>query len=147
MPTFDFRFTVKAPLAEVVRFHGATDVLRKLTPPPLIVQIHRFGAMEEGMEAEFTLWLGPLPVRWLAVHRDVSGRGFTDIQKKGPAARWEHTHRFTALSDRLTEIHEHIEYGHKPGLSGLASRLLFPKPGLFLLFTYRKWATRRALEE
>ncbi len=146
MPVFEFRFTVKAPIGEVARFHGATDALRRLTPPPMVVRIHRFGAMAEGMEAEFTLWLGPLPIRWLAVHQDVSERGFTDVQQKGPAAFWKHTHRFTPLSDRLTEIHEHIEYRHKPGWRGLLSRLLFPKPGLRLLFTYRKWATRRALE-
>ncbi len=146
MPTFDYRFQVAASLDDVVEFHSRTDVLRLLTPPPLIVQVQRFGEMQEGMVAEFTLWLGPIPIRWRAVHRDVGREGFTDVQQAGPAASWEHTHRFTALGESLTEIHEHIEYTHKPGWAGLASRLLFPKPGLRLLFAYRKWTTRRMLE-
>lgn len=146
MESFDHRFEVLAPLKEVAAFHGRTDILRRLTPPPLIVQLHRFGEMKEGMEAEFTLWLGPLPIRWQAVHRDVTANGFTDIQRKGPAASWKHIHRFAALGERRTEVHDHIEYAHKPGLPGLFSRLLFPKAGLRLLFTYRKWVTKRALE-
>ncbi len=98
------------------------------------------------MEAEFTLWLGPFPIRWHAVHQEVGVNGFTDIQRSGPAASWRHTHRFTALGSNRTSVHEHIEYSHKPGWKGLVSRLLFPKPGLRLLFAYRKWITRRALE-
>lgn len=145
MPTFDYRFTVDAPVEAVLRFHCDPRILRKLTPPPIFVQIHRFGEMREGMIAEFTMWAGPIPIRWVAEHRNVGANGFTDVQKKGPAARWEHTHRFSSLGDHATAVHEHIEYEHKPGLAGLASRLLFPKAGLRMLFAYRRLVTRRAL--
>ncbi len=146
MPTFDYRFRVAATLEDVVEFHSRTDVLRRLTPPPLVARVHRFGEMKEGMVAEFTLWLGPIPMHWRAVHRDVGPQGFTDVQQAGPLAVWEHTHRFTAVAERVTEIDEHIEYCHKTGWAGLVSRVLFPKPGLRLLFAYRKWVTRHALE-
>jgi ligand-binding SRPBCC domain-containing protein len=86
--------------------------------------------------------VGPLPLRWTAVHRDVSERGFTDIQREGPVRKWEHTHTFRPLSDEQTEIQEHIEYAHKPGLRGLLTRLLFARPNLYLMFTYRKLVTR-----
>lgn len=142
MPVFDFKFTVNAPLTAVSHFHHDTRILKKLSPPPIFVQIHRFEPLGEGSEAEFTLWFGPLPLRWLAIHSNVSINGFTDTQARGPLKQWQHTHRFTAVSTQVTEVHEHVEYSHKPGLSGLFTRLLFSQAGLYGLFTARKWLTR-----
>jgi ligand-binding SRPBCC domain-containing protein len=145
MPTFDFTFTVNAPLADVREFHRDTSALKRLTPPPTIVQLHDVEPLGEGSVSRFTLWVGPLPLRWTAVHRDVSERGFTDVQREGPAGKWEHTHTFRPLSAEQTEIQEHIDYAHKPGFRGLITRLLFARPNLYLMFTYRKLVTRRYL--
>ncbi|WP_420627877.1 SRPBCC family protein [Candidatus Leptofilum sp.] len=142
MPVFDYKFTVDAPVTAVSNFHHDARILKKLSPPPIFVQIHHFEPLDEGSEAQFTLWLGPLPLRWLAVHSNVSPNGFTDMQIKGPLAHWQHTHRFTAVSLNKTEVHEHIQYSHKPGLVGLLTRILFNKPGLWGLFTIRKLLTR-----
>ena len=142
MPTFDFSFTVNAPLSAVQAFHGDTSALKRLTPPPTIVQLHSIEPLAEGSVSKFTLWVGPLPLRWTAVHRNVSPRGFTDVQSAGPAARWEHTHTFTPLDADTTRIDEHIEFEHKPGFWGVVTRLLFSRPNLLLMFTYRKLATR-----
>lgn len=145
MPIFDFRFQVEAPLEDVRDFHRDTRALTLLTPPPTIIRIHSVEPLAEGSVSRFTLWVGPLPLRWTAVHRDVSELGFTDIQEEGPAAKWKHTHSFTPLSPVATEIHEHIEYEHKPGLAGLVTRILFAKPNLLFMFAYRRWITRRHL--
>lgn len=145
MPVFDYRFTVTAPLEAVRDFHRDTSALKTLTPPPTIVQLHAIEPLAEGSVSRFTLWVGPLPLRWTAVHRNVSDRGFTDIQAEGPAAKWEHTHSFIPLPDGRTEIHEHIEYEHKRGLWGIVTRLLFSKPNLLFMFGYRRWITRRRL--
>ena len=40
MPVFDFQFAVHAPLAAVQEFHHDTSALKRLTPPPTIVQLH-----------------------------------------------------------------------------------------------------------
>lgn len=142
MKTFNYEFTVAAPLAAVSNFHHNTRVLKKLSPPPIFVQIHRFEPLAEGSEAEFTLWFGPLPLRWLAVHSNVSLNGFTDTQAKGPLKSWQHTHRFTAISPTQTQVQEHIEYSHHAGLKGLFTKILFNHVGLFFLFTARKLLTR-----
>lgn len=142
MPTFDFRFTVKATLEAVADFHHDTSALKRLTPPPTIVQLHDIEPLGEGSISRFTLWVGPLPLRWTAVHRDVSERGFTDVQTEGPAQKWEHTHTFTAIASETTEISEHIEYEHHGGFWGIVTRILFARPNLYLMFTYRKLATR-----
>lgn len=143
MPVFDYRFTVNAPLAAVRDFHHDTSALKRLTPPPTIVQLHEIEPLGEGSVSQFTLWVGPLPLRWTAVHRGVSERGFTDVQTSGPALKWEHTHTFTPLSADVTEIQEHIEYEHKNGFWGIVTRILFARPNLNVMFAFRKWVTRR----
>lgn len=64
------------------------------------------------------------------------------MQARGPLEFWQHTHRFTAVSPHKTEVHEHIDYRHKPGVAGLLTRILFNKPSLWGLFTARKLLTR-----
>ncbi len=145
MPVFDYRFEVDASLEAVRAFHHDTSALKILTPPPTIVQLHEIQPLAEGSVSRFTLWVGPLPLRWTAVHRDVTERGFTDVQAQGPAAKWEHTHRFTPLANGRTGIHEHIEYAHKSGFWGVVTRLLFAPPNLHLMFAYRSAVTRRRL--
>ena len=145
MPVFDYRFDVPASLEEVRAYHHDTAALKRLTPPPVIVQLHDIEPMAEGSISRFTLWMGPLPIRWTAVHRNVDPNGFTDIQTDGPAKKWEHTHTFTAKSENLTEVHEHIEYEHLPGSRGWLTRVLFSPLNLNSMFAYRRWRTRRDL--
>jgi ligand-binding SRPBCC domain-containing protein len=147
MSVFDFKFTVKAPLEAIAEFHHSTQALRRLTPPPVIVQLHKVEPLAEGSLADFTMWFGPLPLRWLARHSQVDAQhGFTDEQVKGPLAKWVHTHRFDELDESSSQVHEHIEFEHFKGLRGLLTRLLFSPPGLTFMFTYRAWVTRRAVE-
>ncbi len=145
MPVFDFAFRVNAPLAAVRAFHHDTRALRRLTPPPTFVQLHAIEPLAEGSVSRFTLWVGPLPLRWTAVHRDVSDRGFTDVQASGPAARWEHTHSFVPLDEATTEIREHIEYERRRDWWGDDTRNLVSKPNLWAMFTYRMLVTRWCL--
>ena len=142
MPVFDFQFKVNAPVEDVHAFHHDTSALKRLTPPPTIVQLGEIEPLAEGSTSKFTLWVGPLPLRWTAVHKNVSANGFTDVQTEGPARKWEHTHSFHSVSDNVTEVNEHIEYEHKNGFWGVVTRILFAKPNLYFMFTYRMLATR-----
>ncbi len=142
MPTFTNKFTVNAPLTAVADFHSRTDILKKLTPPPLFVQIHDFGEMSEGMVAKFTMWFGPIPVRWIAKHVDVSQSGFSDIQQEGPLQTWAHTHRFAENAAGVTTVYDTIEYTHPAGWKGLLTRVMFGRLNLKLLFFYRMLVTR-----
>jgi ligand-binding SRPBCC domain-containing protein len=148
MPIFDHHFTVKAPLAKVAQWHHDPQVLKHLTPPPGIMRIHKFEPLSEDSVAEFTLWLGPLPVHWVALHTRVELlHGFTDIQVQGPFKAWAHTHTFVPEGDDLTLVYDHIEYEHRPSLQGLLTRLLFPRFAFNLLFAYRKMITRWLVEK
>ncbi len=143
MPKFEYTFEVDAPVEEVSAFHSDTSVLKKLTPFPMIVQVEEFEPLGEGSEARFTIWAGPLPLRWHSVHSDVSVNGFTDTQVTGPLKSWQHTHRFEPTEDGRTLVSESISYEHDTGLRGLISRIGFSSLGLTGLFSARKLLTQR----
>jgi ligand-binding SRPBCC domain-containing protein len=138
---YEHRFTVKAPLTAVAEFHNDTSALRRLSPPPMIVQFNDVEPLAEGSVADFTMWLGPVPIRWVAVHSEVSSAGFVDTQQKGPFKAWRHQHQFHALDEHTTEVIDTIdaEYGN------LISRFMWLN--LPVLFAYRGWRTRQTLEK
>ena len=138
---------IKTTLAEIKRFHEAPRALASLTPPPIRMQVQRDErrSLTEG-EIEFTLSFGPLPIRWIARHQPgPTADSFADLQLRGPLAYWRHEHIFAevaggvALTDRIT-------LAHRPGFIGLLTRLAFDGLPLRLLFVYRHWRTRRALQ-
>lgn len=139
MEQYEHRFIVNAPLTAVSEFHRDSRALRLLTPPPVWVQFHNVEPLAEGSVADFTMWLGPLPVRWTAVHSQVTPHGFSDSQKRGPFKRWTHRHSFRELGDGRTEVVDEIEA--EPG--NLISRFMWLT--LPILFAYRGWRTRWAL--
>ncbi|MEM6956548.1 MAG: hypothetical protein AAF645_12710 [Myxococcota bacterium] len=143
MPIFRHRMIVAAPLAIVQDFHGSTDALELLTPPPMQVELVRGCTVEEGAVAQFVLKLWPLRIEWHARHEDVSDHGFTDVQQAGPLAHWRHMHRFTPVDETNTEVVDVVDYAHPPGAAGLRTRLLFGVPQLYGLFSYRAFQTKR----
>jgi ligand-binding SRPBCC domain-containing protein len=147
VPTFDSSFTVRAPLAAVAGFHHNPRVLKLLTPPPVFVQLHHVDPLSEESISEFTLWFGPLPLRWTAVHTQVDRlHGFTDTQAAGPMKCWVHTHTFALDRSGCTRVSDHIEFEHHAGRRGWLTRLLFAPIGLRFLFAYRGHVTRRIVE-
>jgi len=142
VPRFHQRFLVDAPIHQVRAFHSSPEALQALTPPPVRVELRRFGEMKEGMEAEFVLHLGPLTIPWTARHENVNEDGFDDVQVSGPMAAWRHRHRFESDGEDRTWVDDEIEYAHPSGLSGLGTRLMFGKLGLIPTFLFRRWATR-----
>jgi ligand-binding SRPBCC domain-containing protein len=147
MRTYEHKFLVKASIQSVALFHEDTKTLKKLTPPPIFVELHRVEPVEEGSRAEFTMWIGPIPIRWSAIHTDYDPeRGFMDTQVSGPFTYWAHRHIFTIVDMQTTEITDEIqaELGVK-----LIDRLIssFMWLNLPILFAFREWVTRRALEK
>jgi len=148
MELFEYRFRVHASLEAVSFFHQSTHVLKRLTPPPLFVQIHCVEPLAEGSRSEFTLWFGPLPLRWTAIHSAVDPKlGFTDTQTRGPMKSWQHRHEWHAVDPHTTMVTERIQYEHHAGVRGLLTRLLFARPLLKFMFAYRRWVIRRGVKD
>ena len=142
---FRHRFRVAAPLARVAEFHRRSSSMAAITPPPLIVRVNRAPAtLGSGDEMAFTLWAGPLPLRWVARIEDVSPEGFIDRQVRGPFAAWQHRHRFERISDGETAVVDEVTAKLKRHpFWGLIGGLMWL--GMPLLFAYRGWRTRRLL--
>ncbi len=147
MKTFQSRFRVCAPRRDVVAFHRRAANMAAITPPPLIVRIHESPLeLNEGAEMDFTLWLGPLPIRWRARIEAVDEHGFRDRQIVGPFGYWLHTHRFVSIAEAITEVQDTIELElAAKGPARLIGAGMWL--GLPLLFAYRRWRTRQLLNK
>lgn len=147
-PSFARAFEVAAPVARVAAFHEGPDALRRLQPPGSGATFHRVDPLGEGSVTEFTMGRWPLAIRWRAVHRDVTpGLGFTDVQVAGPMREWVHRHEYRALDRDRTGVSDRIWYRHPDGPRGVATRLIFNPVALGVLFRYRAYATRSAVED
>ncbi len=141
------QFIVQAPLATVAAFHRQSASMGAITPPPVIVQIHRAPALlAEGDTMDFTMWLGPLPINWLARIEQVTPISFVDRQMRGPFTKWVHHHTFMPLNEHATAVIDQVE--------GIVSQHWFWKlvglgmwVNMPLLFAYRGWQTRQMLEK
>ncbi len=144
----EFQKTSSFPgsLEALEAFHKQPAAFKKLTLPPLFVQLLRDDreSLTSG-ELEFRLWFGPLPIVWLARHEEgPTPHSFIDRMLRGPAAEWVHQHIFEPAPDGVRLI-DRITFRHGRGIRGLISRLLFNPLSLHFLFAYRHWVTRRAL--
>jgi ligand-binding SRPBCC domain-containing protein len=143
---FERRFRVGAPPLAVIDFHRRKVSLAALTPPLFRMRIDDGPELlADGDRVAFTLWIGPLPVRWVAQIEEMNEDGFTDRQVQGPFGAWRHRHGFEAAGARATWVVDRIEARVAPhplwGPFGLLMWIALP-----LLFAYRRARTRRLLE-
>lgn len=142
---YQHRFRVQAPLQAVAEFHSHPDAMSAITPPPIVVQVHQAPPrVADGQAMDFTMWLGPLPLRWQARFEEVTATGFVDRMVHGPLAAWSHRHSFVPVDDAQTDVVDElaVEVRRHPlwGPIGLGMSLNLP-----VLFAYRQWQTRRLL--
>ena len=142
---YTHRFRVAAALPAVAEFHSRSASMPAITPPPMIVRVHAAPAvLAEGDTMDFTLWAGPIPVRWVARIEDASTGGFTDRQLRGPFAAWAHHHSFVRVDDRTTDVVDEVEAKLKRHpFWGPAGALMWI--GMPVLFAYRARQTKRLL--
>lgn len=147
MMNFSRSSLIQAPASTVWEFHERPDVLDLLTPPWQAVSVvRREGGLGVGAESEFQLFLGPIPLRWLARHTACDlYEEFIDEQVTGPFASWQHRHQFKTEGDN-TRLTDAIAFS-LPG--GWVSDLMggwFVQAQLDRLFAYRHQVTQRYCE-
>jgi len=144
---FEKRTVIATTMQRILEFHQERGALSALTPPPIFVQLIRDGrtSLTDG-DLEFVLWFGPLPIRWLARHEaGPTETSFADRMIRGPLAEWRHEHIFRAVDGGI-ELRDRVRLAHQPGLKGLLTRLIFDGLPLKMLFLYRHWRTKRAVQ-
>lgn len=144
---FKSQFTVRATIESVRTFHHSASSLRAITPPIIpMTSVEAPDPLTDGAELAFTLWMGPIPVRWTAQIEDSQPHGFVDRQLNGPFASWSHEHSFIPIDERSTRVDDHVTYQLKSNpvwwLLGGSMAL-----GLPLLFRYRAYKTKQILEK
>lgn len=167
MLKFERSVLIDAPIEQVWAFHERSDVLTVLTPPWQPVQIVRRqgglgGNLGIGAESEFRLWLGVLPVPWLARHVECEPPYlFADLQVQGPLVYWLHRHRFEPIaaksgtsrqpnprqpSPTQTLLTDAIEYSLPGGSATEALLESWVNARLADMFAYRHQVTQLACE-
>jgi hypothetical protein len=107
----DRRTTVPGSAEDVYQWHARPGAFERLVPPWETV---RMRAGHPGLEPESVV---ELEVRtawrttaWVARHTDVRpGRGFTDVQVRGPFETWRHRHDFEPIDDRSSVLVDRIQ--------------------------------------
>ncbi len=128
---------INAPVQEVFKWHSRPGALERLSPPwdPIRV-ISSQGGIEKGAKVVLEIKGGPVPIKWVA---ELTGyeqnRYFRDEQKKGPFAKWIHTHLFEADGDNSCFLEDRIEYA--PLFSSGPITAPFIEKKLARIFHYR----------
>ncbi|NJL11273.1 MAG: SRPBCC family protein [Calothrix sp. SM1_7_51] len=147
MLQFKYSSVIDAPVEVVWKFHERSDILKILTPPWQPIQVvRRDGRLQIGSITEFRLFLGFLPLTWLARHTEYEEfRLFTDEQMSGPFEFWKHKHIFEPEGEK-TRLTDEI-YFSLPG--GDAADLMagwLVQMQLDAMFRYRHQITKRECE-
>ncbi|HEY9800118.1 MAG TPA: SRPBCC family protein [Leptolyngbyaceae cyanobacterium] len=144
---FQHSSLINASPEVVWKFHERPDILQLLTPPWQPVRVvRREGGLEVGAITEFKLFLGPVPLTWLARHTECDKyRLFTDTQISGPFEYWIHRHRFEPENGqtRLTDDISYIMPGGET-IEFVSGWLV--QAQLEAMFRYRHFVTKRECE-
>ena len=89
------RSPMPAGARAVFDWHTRPGAFERLNPPFDPVQVvEHSGSIAVGTRAVLRVHLGPVPLKWVAVHTALEdGVSFSDKQESGPFALWEQTHR------------------------------------------------------
>ncbi len=141
---FHYSSLIEASPEVVWQFYERENILQLLTPPWQPVEIVRSeGGLGVGAVSEFRLWLGSLPVRWIA--RGIESKPnelYVDRTEEGPMQSWLHYHRFARQGSK-TRLTDAIEYELPGGM--LAELFLgwWVNSRLQDMFRYRHQVTKR----
>jgi ligand-binding SRPBCC domain-containing protein len=149
MTKFAYSSIIKAPVETVWSFHERPDILELLNPPwQSIKVIRREGGLEVGAISEFRIFVGLIPIKWIAKHVAYQkNRLFTDEQIEGPFQKWIHTHEFEPIDPHTMKLSDRVEFGLAEGwlIDQIGSKWVLAQ--LHDLFTYRHQVIRDHCEQ
>lgn len=139
---------IAAPPTAVFAFHEAPGAFERLVPPWERVEVvESSGSIRPGSRVVLRSWLGPIPLRWVAVHTEYEPPHlFADRQESGPFARWYHRHRFLDDGQGGTVLRDEVDCLPPGGWLGRVLGDRFLRRKLHRMFTYRHRVTRTVVE-
>jgi uncharacterized protein YbjT (DUF2867 family)/ligand-binding SRPBCC domain-containing protein len=131
---------IARPIDEVFAFFSRPENLGRITPPAMgFEQVSTDFDMRAGLEIEHRIrpLLG-IPMGWRArIEAWDPPFGFTDVQAKGPYARWHHRHMFVPTPDGGTRIEDHVTYELPLGPLGDLAHAIAVRAQLEAIFRHR----------
>ncbi|TWT34201.1 TIGR01777 family oxidoreductase [Blastopirellula retiformator] len=136
---FQERSEIPTPVEVAFAWHCREGALTRLTPPWEAVTVEKYeSGLAPGSQAVLKTKLGPIPLTWLAEHREfVENELFSDVQLSGPFAHWEHEHRFGQIDADHCYLEDHVEYSVPGGAIGKMLGGSFVAEKLERMFRYR----------
>lgn len=130
---------IDQPVEDAWQWHLRPGALERLTPPWEQVRVvESTGGLENGARVVLVVKAGPLPLRWVAVHREViAGRRFVDVQESGPFTSWVHEHEMTSDGTGGMIIRDCITCEPPLGATGALFGAAFVRHRLERLLRYR----------
>jgi ligand-binding SRPBCC domain-containing protein len=132
---------------EAFDFFADAFNLEAITPPWLRFRVETPApvVMAAGTLIRYRLRLHGLPVRWLTrIEAWEPGRGFEDVQLRGPYRFWHHTHTFGA-HHAGTEMRDRVVYALPLGVVGRLAHAALVRRDLERIFDYRAAAVAAGL--
>jgi uncharacterized protein len=136
---------IPAPLEEVFRFFSEPANLGVITPASMGFTILKGPGrpLRAGDRVEYRIRVAGVPLRWVTLITEwEENRSFTDVQERGPYARWVHTHTFEQTAPGVL-MHDRVEYELPLGIIGRIFGGWFVRRQLAAIFDYREQTIRR----
>jgi uncharacterized protein YbjT (DUF2867 family)/ligand-binding SRPBCC domain-containing protein len=130
---------IARPIEEVFAFFAEPRNLARITPAGLGFEfLSRDFAMRAGLRLDYRLRpLFGVPVRWRTTITEYNPpHRFVDVQLKGPYARWEHTHTFSAVPGG-TLVEDEVVYELPLGPLGTLGEIWLVRSQLEHIFRHR----------
>ena len=148
-PGYQIERTSTLPVSaeEAFAWHEREGAFERLSPPwERLEIIERSAGIHDGARTVIRVHVGPVPVRWVAVHRDyVRDRQFVDEQVEGPFAHWVHRHLFDPMAPDASRYTDRIEFAPPFGTLGAAAGMWLARPRAERMLEYRHETVRADL--
>jgi len=151
VPQFVRRSSMPVSPRALFDWHERPGAFERLTPGWQDTRVisRTGGGITDGSRVvvEVPVLNGLIRQRMTMEHRDyVSGERFTDVQVKGPFARWSHQHRMDPAPDGTSVLVDQIDFAMPLGALGDAAAGWFVRRQLEQLFDFRHARTLADLE-
>jgi len=129
-------------------WHERPGAFERLTPGFMPARVlDRAGGIRDGATVSLAVPVGPVTTRWDLEHRGyVAGREFSDVQRQGPFAAWEHRHLMEPAGPAASVLEDRITYRLPLPPFGALVADTFTRERLERLLAWRHALTRADLE-
>lgn len=105
-----FRSPMPASADALFRWHEQPGAFERLVPPWTDTRLVSFEGIRDGQKAVLRIGVGPVSVKWTAVHEGyVPGVKFEDRMRSGPFRQWHHVHRMEPAAPGASVLSDEID--------------------------------------